>query len=130
MIKRLALGSELGGLDDNEQPQRTQSPLGFCLMVCFVSLALFYLAARPAVSRMHVWWAELLIYALVPTIVTFVTLYRSGWHREITGAARTFSVIFLSCIILGGAMLAAVVFIILGSLVYSTFVDGFARIHY
>ena len=130
MIKRFALGSELGGLDENEQPQRTQSPVGVCLLVCFVSLAVFYLLARPVVSRLHVWWAELLIYALVPTLVTFIMLYRSSWHREITGAARTLSVVLVSCIILGGALLAAVIFIIVGSLVYSTFVDGFARIHY
>jgi len=130
MIKRLALGSELGGLDDNEPPQRAQSPVGVCSLVCFVSLALFYLAARPVVSRLHVWWAELLIYALVPTLVTFIILYRSGWHRELTGAVRTFCVMLLSGVIMGGALLVAVVFIILGSLVYSTFVDGFTRIHY
>jgi len=130
MIKRFALGSELGGLDDKEQPQRSQSPVGVCLLACFVSLALAYLAARPVVSRLHVWWAELLIYLFAPTLVTFITLYRSGWHRELTGAARTLSVILFSGVIMGGALLLAVIFIILGSLIYSTFVDGFARIHY
>ena len=130
MFKRFALGSDLGGLSDNEQLQQVQSPVGVCSIACFVSLALVYFAARPVVSRLEVWWAELLVYALIPTLLTFILLYRSSWHREITGAPRTLSLALLSSVILGGVMIADVICIILLSLVYSTFIDGFARIHY
>lgn len=43
--------------------------------------------------------------------MTFVVLYRSDWHREITGVARTGSLLLLSGVILGGEMIAAVVII-------------------
>ena len=130
MVKRFALGNDLGGLSDNEQPRQVQSPVGVCSMACFVSLAFIYFAARPLVSRLQVWWAELLVYALIPTVLTFILLYRSSWHREITGAARTLSLALLSSVILGGVLIADTIFIILLALVYSTFIDGFTRIHY
>jgi len=67
---------------------------------------IFYWVAKREVSQLQVWWAELLAYAIVPIAVTFVVLYRSCWHREITGAARTGSVLLLSCTILVGELIA------------------------
>jgi hypothetical protein len=55
------------------------------------------------------WIYKLLVYAAVPIAVTFIVLYRSDCHREITGAARTCSLLLLSGAILGGEMIVAVV---------------------
>jgi hypothetical protein len=51
-------------------------------------------------------WAKFLVYAIVQISVTFIILYRSCWHSEITGAARTFVLFLLSWIILVGVSLA------------------------
>jgi hypothetical protein len=117
-------------MNHNDQPSEIQSPVGLSAFVCFVALAFIYWVARPAVKLLEVGWAELLVYAIIPISVTFITLYRSCWHREVTGAARTLSLIFLSCLIFGGVLVAVVIIIILASLVYSRFVDGFSRFHY
>jgi hypothetical protein len=97
-------------MDDNEQTPEVQSPFQRAMVMasiaCFVSLIFFYWVARPAVVRLEVRWAELLVYAIIPISVTFIILYRSCWHREITGAARTCSLLLLSCIILGGELIA------------------------
>jgi hypothetical protein len=67
---------------------------------CFISLTGFYWITRPLVLRLQIWWAELLIYSIVPISVTFILLYRSCWHSELLGWARTSCVLALSCIIL------------------------------
>jgi hypothetical protein len=77
------------------------------VFACFVSLALIYWASRPLVNQLEVPWIEFLAYALVPMAVTFMILYRSGWHREIFGARRTCSLLLLSFTILGGVILGS-----------------------
>jgi hypothetical protein len=104
-------------MDDNEQTPDVQSPLQRAVVMasiaCFVSLIIIYWVARPAVELLHVRWVEWLVYAIIPISVTFIILYRSCWHPEITGAARTYSLLLLSCIILVGVFIA-IGFIILG----------------
>jgi hypothetical protein len=73
-----------------------------------VSLIFFYWFTRPMVSQLQDWWRELLAYAVLPVAVAFVILYRSGWHREITGLARTCSLLLVSCAILMGDLIAVV----------------------
>src|SRR5690348_16386638 len=106
-------------LEDQQKPEE-QHPvrrvMASAATVCFITAIGFYLLAGWEVSRLQVWWAELLVYAIAPTAVTFIVLYRSGWHREITGAARTGSVLLLSCAILGGEMIAVVVMFVLAVL--------------
>ena len=96
-------------MDDNEQMPEVQSPSKQAIIVasiaCFVSLTLFYSIARPAVELLEVGWIEFLAYAIIPTSVTFIILYRSCWHEEITGVARTCSLFLLSCIILSGVLI-------------------------
>ena len=83
---------------------------------CFISLTAFYWITRPLVSRLQVWWAELLIYSIVPISVTFILLYRICWRKELSGWARTCCVLALSCIILAvelifiGIMLCIIMF--------------------
>jgi hypothetical protein len=93
-------------MDDDEQTPEVQSPLQrtfvMASIACFASLTVFYWGARRAVELIEVRWVEWLVYAVIPISVTFIILYRSCWHREITGAARTCSLLLLSCIILGG----------------------------
>ena|ERR1039457_5281358 len=97
-------------MNENEQTTEVQSPLRRDIVIAsiasLVSLIIFFCAARPAVSKLQDWWAELLVYALIPISVAFVILYRSCWHREITGAARTCSLLLISCMILGGDLIA------------------------
>lgn len=97
-------------MNENEQPSEVQSPLQRAVVMaslaCFISLAFVYGVARPAVELLGIPWVEGLVYALIPVAVTFVILYRSCWHREIMGAARTCSVLLFSCIILAGVLMA------------------------
>lgn len=94
----------------SEGEQRPESPLSRILRIgslaCFVSAMGFYGVAHFFVSRLQVWWMEALIYTLVPLSVTFVVLYRSCWHREISGAQRTSRLLALSCAIVGGEVIA------------------------
>ncbi len=97
-------------MNENEQTPEVQSPLRRDIVIAstasFVSLIIFYCAAKPAVSQLQGWWVELLVYAIIPISVAFIILYRSCWHREITGAARTCSLLLISCMILGGDLIA------------------------
>jgi hypothetical protein len=88
--------SQLRDTNNNDQSLKVQSPVGFSSLVCFVSFVFMNWVAKPAVKLLEVDWAELLVDTIISISVTFVTLYRSCWHREITGAARTLSLIFIS----------------------------------
>ena len=130
-IKRFAMClARLSVPNNNGQPSEIQSPIGVSSFVCFVSLAFICWVARHAVWLLQVWWAELLVYALIPISVTFIILYRSCWHREITGAARTLLLILLSCIIFAGVFTATGIIIILASMVYYSSIANFGAFHY
>jgi hypothetical protein len=105
-------------MNDNEQIPEVQSPLQRVFVTasiaCFASLILFYWAAKPAVELLEVRWIELLVYSTIPIAVAFIILYRSCWHREITGAARTCSLLLLSAIILGGVEIATGIIFCMG----------------
>jgi hypothetical protein len=100
----------LSVMDDNEQTPEVQSPLQRVIVIasiaCFASLMFFYWVGKPAIELLEVRWIELLVYSVIPISVTFTILYRSCWHREITGAARTCCLLLLSGIILGGELIA------------------------
>ncbi len=113
----------------DDRASAVKSPIGFSAWVCLLCLGLTYWAARPLVGLLE-GRAILLVYAVLPVSVTFVSLYRGGWHREIAGVPRTLALIFLSAIIFVGVLVASLILLILGALVYSRFVDGFTRIHY
>jgi hypothetical protein len=97
-------------MNDNEQSPEVQSPIQrdfiTASIACFASLIFIYWVASPAVKLLEVRWIELLVYSSIPISVTFIILYRSCWHREITGAARTFCLLLLSGIIFGGEVIA------------------------
>ena len=93
-----------GPISDVQSP--LQRAVVFACLACFGSLTFIYWAARPAVERLEVRWAEFLVYAVIPIAVTFIILYRSCWHREIAWVARTGFLLLLSCLILMGVLLA------------------------
>ena len=97
-------------MNDNEQTPEVQSPSQRIIVIasfaCLVTLTFFYWYAGPAVKLLDVWWAKLLVYALIPVLVTFIILYRSGWHREVAGPRRTCSLLLFACAILVGVLFA------------------------
>jgi hypothetical protein len=97
--------------DDTPTSSEIQSPVQraviLAVFTCFISLALIYWATRPVVNLIKIPWIEFLAYALGPLAVTFMILYRSGWHREIFGAKRTCTLLLLSFAILGGVILGS-----------------------
>jgi hypothetical protein len=115
-------------MNDDEQPPEVQSPAQRVIVMasfaCFVSLAFFYWVARPAVELLEVLWVEWLVYAIIPISVTFTILYRGCWHREITGAARTCSVLLFSCLILAGVLVASGFMFYMGLFCLNAFSGG------
>jgi len=97
-------------INPDEPTSEAQSPLqravAFACIACFAALTFIYWAARPLVARLGVWWAEVLVYAIIPVTVAFVILYRSCWQREMAGRRRVFSVLLVSCAIFAGVLLA------------------------
>jgi hypothetical protein len=104
------LSATLRVVNDHDQTPEIQPPLQRAIIIasvaCFVSLIFVYWLGRPAIGLLEVRWAELLVYSIIPISVTFIILYRSCWHREITGAARTCVLLVLSGVILVGVLFA------------------------
>jgi len=100
------------------------------MLVCFAAFVFMNCVARPMVEKLEVDWAVLLVDMLVPISVTFVSLYRSCWHPEITGAARTISLLLLSCLILLCVNAAFVILVVICYLAYATVFVGFTQIDY
>jgi hypothetical protein len=85
-------------------------------LACLFCVPVIYLAPRPVVWLLHAQWIAWVLmglFVLVPLSVTFIILYRSGWHEERPRFRRIFSMIFSSCVILAvdlfavGAVVAA-----------------------
>ena len=116
-------------MNANDQTTQAQSPLQRAFIVaslaCFFSVLAVYWVERPVVELLEVRWARILIYGLLPTSVTFIILYRSCWHREIAGVARTCSVLLLSCVIFLGAIAALGVLLCLAWFCLNAVTGGF-----
>jgi hypothetical protein len=115
-------------MNDNEQTSQDQTPSQQVFVIasiaCFVSLMIIYWVASPAVKLLEVRWVELLAYAIIPLSVTFIILYRSCWHREITGAARTCSLLLLSCVILSCEFIAIGIMLCIGLFCFNAISGG------
>jgi hypothetical protein len=99
----------------DEQPSKLQPPYGIAIFASIASLAVVHFVFKSAIAWLEVWWVELFVYAFIPVSIIFVILYRSCWHRELTGATRTFSLVGLSSVIfvavlLGGGFFLMVLF--------------------
>jgi len=71
----------------------------------FLILVLEYSTIRTMVARIGVWWAEGLVYAVIPAAITFLILQRSCWHREVSPARRTCSLVATSSAIVGSVIM-------------------------
>jgi hypothetical protein len=111
-------------MDNQEESPEVQPPIGLASLACLACLAIVYLAARRFVTRLEVWWAEWLVYSLVPIAVTSVILYRSCWHRELARGTRILSMILPSCIIFCVDLL-----VIVAMLVVACLFMGIERFH-
>jgi hypothetical protein len=112
-------------MSNDEQPPVVDSPFGIAIFACIVSSIFIYWVARPVVARLEVWWADLLVYSLVPITAAFFILYRSCWHQEMAIAKRMLYLILLSCTIFGGAL------IFMGVILFAlcAILDGFSNFH-
>ncbi len=86
---------------------------------------LVYWATRRVVERLQNGWVQLLVYAFVPMTIAFVILYRSDWHPEITGAARTCLLILLCGIIFIGVLIACGIMLCMGLYILIGLTTGF-----
>lgn len=78
-------------------------------LACLFCVPVIYLATRPVVWLLHAQWLAWVLvglFILVPLSVTFIILYRSGWHEERPRFRRIISIIFSSCVIFGVDLLA------------------------
>ena len=78
-------------------------------LACLFCVPVIYLATRPVIWLLHAQWIAWLLmglFVLVPLSVTFIILYRSGWHEERPTFRRILSTAFSSCLIFGVDLLA------------------------
>lgn len=54
-----------------------------------------------------VWWADTLIYVLLPLAAAFLVLQRSNWHRELSGIRRVVWLLLVSVLVFGAVLLLA-----------------------
>ena len=101
-------------MDIDEAPSKAQPPFGAAYAAGLAVLIFVYLVASNAIARLEVWWAELLVYALISMPAIFIMLYRSCWRRDRVGAVRTLSVIGLSVIVFVGVLFSIGVLTIAG----------------
>ena len=96
-------------MNDGETSPNIRAPaqdmIGIASFACLAALTFFYWYAGPAVQTLDVWWARWLVYVLIPILIPFIILYRSAWHRELAGLARTGSLLLAACVILVGVYL-------------------------
>lgn len=77
---------------------------------CLACSAYLFWVVSPAVELLGAWWAELLVYTLIPITLTYTILHGSKFHREMAGAVRTSFLFLVSCLIFSGTFLFMMVF--------------------
>ena len=116
-------------LNHSDQPAETQSPLASSAAASLVSFVLICCLDSRFVSMLRVWWAELLVYAVIPVLVAFIVLYRSSWHQEMRRAGRACLLALVSCSIFGAVLIAAGFGMVVALFVYFGCFDNFSRFH-
>ena len=90
----------------DEPAPEVDPPYDTTIAVCTISLIGIPWVAKSVVTKIDGWWMEgLIAYALIPIAITFIILYRSRWHLERVGVARTLSLILLSSFIFCGVFI-------------------------
>ena len=81
------------------------------VLACVFCCAFLFGIASPAVQLLQAWWAEWLVYALIPIALTFTLLYGSSIHREMARLARAAFLVLVSVFIfIGVAFLMGALF--------------------
>lgn len=112
----------------NESPEvqsPTQREVILITLACAWCLAYLMGIASPAVEMLRVWWAEMLIYALVPLALTFTLLCSSHIHRELSSSRRLVVLFGDAVLIFGG-----VLFFLLAVAFFGGIFAGLARGHF
>jgi hypothetical protein len=116
-------------MDDDEQTPDAQSPAEQAVIggsiICFISLIIIYCIVERALDGLGMHWIELLFYGIIPIFSTFLFLYLSCWHPEISGVIRVCSLLLLSCVILAEVFFFVGFALCLGCIIYHSFIDGF-----
>jgi hypothetical protein len=87
---------------------------------CLLCVPIIYMATRPVIWLLHSQWTVwplMSLFVLVPLSVTFIILYRSGWHEEQPRYWRIVSTLFSSCVIFGVDLLAVGALVAAGCLI-------------
>jgi hypothetical protein len=96
-------------MNEIEQINEGQSPAQRAGLVawlaCLLCLASLFFFAKPAVDLMEIWWEQLLIFALVPTLTAFFILFLSSVHREMKIVRRIFFLLLLALLDFGAVLL-------------------------
>src|SRR6185312_4488078 len=115
-------------MNDNKPLPEAQSPSEWAtvmaFVVCFVFFAFSYPIASRAIEPLQVGWVKFLIYAIVPTSATFIILYSSRWHPEITGVIRTCSLLLITCAILSVVLLTVELILCISQVFIAVFSNG------
>jgi len=102
-------------MDQTEPSTGVQSPAQRAVIIasfaCLACSAYLFGVINPAVDSLGAWWAELLVYTLLPIALTFTILHGSNFHREMAEAARTSFLILVSCLIFGGTFFFMVILV-------------------
>lgn len=100
-------------MDANDQMPESLSPSQRALVAAsgagLVSFLLIYGIADRWMTSIAAGALEWAVCATFAVVVMFAVLYSSGWHREITGAARLAAVLALSCSIFAVELVAAAI---------------------
>ncbi|HYA79027.1 MAG TPA: hypothetical protein VED19_00795 [Candidatus Nitrosopolaris sp.] len=93
-------------MDPTEPSTEVQSPAQRAVVIatfaCLACSAYLFWVISPAVESLGAWWAEWLVYTLLPIVLTFTILHGSDFHREMAEAARMSFLFLISCLIFSG----------------------------
>ena len=97
-------------MDNLEQPEKIDPPIGIAGFTCLICFALTWWLASSASRHFNIAWIVWPLSIVSSLTVTFFILYRSAWLRELQPFTRVLSMLLSSAIIF------AVVFSIAGLL--------------
>jgi hypothetical protein len=127
-MKRMALFLER--LNHSDQPPEAHSPLVASFVAALFSFALIFGMDSRFIGALPQWWAELLVYAVIPILLAFILLYRSSWHHEMRRATRALVLTVTSCTLFGAAVIVAALALLVISCTLASCLDRFSAFHY
>jgi hypothetical protein len=101
--------------------------IGIAASVCLLSLPVIFLGTRPLVSSLHTPWVPWLLarlFAFLPPLLAFITLYCGAWQHNWPGPKRILLSALLSWLIFGADLLLLCYFATVGSLLSNCLIRG------